>query len=55
LFDSAGADADFAAARLSYKEIEKHLNKIMKTHWSAYDQEHAHFSKIRRESLVDYI
>jgi hypothetical protein len=53
LFDSAGADADFAAAGLSYKEIEKHVNKIMKTHRSTYDQEHAYISKIWRESLVE--
>jgi hypothetical protein len=53
LFDSAGADADFAAAGLSYKEIEKHVNKIMKTHRSTLDQEHGYISRIWRESLVE--
>ena len=38
LFDSGGANADFAAAGLSYKEIEKHVNSLMKTHRSSFDK-----------------
>jgi hypothetical protein len=41
LFDSAGADAGFAGAGLLFKEIEKHVNKIMKTHRCALHQEKA--------------
>ena len=51
LFDSGGANADFAAAGLSYKEIEKHVNSLMKTHRSSFDQAHGYISDIGRESL----
>ena len=50
-FDSGGANADFAAAGLSYKEIEKHVNSLMKTHRSSFDQAHGYISDIGRESL----
>jgi hypothetical protein len=51
LFDSGGANADFAAAGLSYKEIEKHVNVKMKAHRSSFDQDHAFISQVWRESL----
>jgi hypothetical protein len=39
-------------AGLLFKEIEKHVNKIMKTHRCTLDQEKAYISQIWRESLV---
>jgi hypothetical protein len=51
LYDSAGAGADFAKLGLLYKEIEKHVNNLMKTHRSSFDQAHGYISDIWRESL----
>jgi hypothetical protein len=50
---SGGAHADFAALGLSYKEIEKHVTKVMKTHRNTFDQEHAYISRVWRASLVE--
>jgi hypothetical protein len=51
LYDSDGDKADFEKRGLSFKEIEKHVNSLMKTHRSSFDQAHGYISDIWRESL----
>jgi hypothetical protein len=50
LFDNAGEYADFETTGLAYKEIEKHVDTIMKVHRCSLDNDAGYISKVWRES-----
>ena len=48
LYDQNSNNRDYAAAGLSYAEIEK-MSKAIKCHRSAFDQDHGFISRLWRE------
>jgi hypothetical protein len=50
LFDSNANPEDFESQGLSYKEIEKFVDKEMKVHRSALDQDHGYIARTWRNA-----